>query len=73
MPSAGSHADTAYLVEVKYLSPKEATEAAKATALSEAKAQIRRYEQGNNVKHLAKLKRIAALFVGLKLETLEVF
>ena len=73
VPSAGSHADTAYLVEVKYLSPKEATEAVKATALSEAKAQIRRYEQGNNVKHLAKLKRIAVLFVGLKLETLEVF
>ena len=73
VPSPGSRADTSYLVEVKYLSPKRATESAKAEALAGAKEQIRRYEQGDNIKHLTKLKRIVALFVGLKLEKLDIF
>lgn len=72
VPSPGSRADTAYLVEVKYLSPKKATESAKAEALADAKEQIRRYEQGDNIKNLTKLKRIVALFVGLKLEKLDI-
>ena len=71
-PSATSCADTAYLIEVKYLSPKTATDEARAAALSQAWEQIRRYEQADNVKRLTKLTRIAALFVGLKLEALEI-
>ncbi len=71
-PSAGSCAETAYLIEVKYLTPKAATEEAKAQAMALAWEQIRRYEKADNVKPLSKLTRIAALFVGLKLEKLEI-
>ena len=70
-PSAGSRAETSYLIEVKYLAPKVATDEAKAQAMALAWEQIRRYEKADNVKHLSKLTRIAALFVGLKLEKLE--
>ncbi len=73
VPSDGSRAESAYLVEVKYLAPKNATDKAKAEAMAEARAQIDRYEQSDVVKHLAKWKRIVALFVGLKLETLEIY
>ena len=73
VPAAQSSAKVAYLVEVKYLSRKEATSLAKEKALLQARLQISRYEQGDNVKNLPQLKRIVALFVGLKLETLEVF
>ena len=72
-PSADSCAETSYLIEVKYLPAQEATPKAKAKVLSQARAQIARYEQGDNVKRLTCLKRIVALFVGLKLETLEIF
>ncbi len=71
-PSAEGHAETSYLIEVKYLAPKAATDEAKAEALSQAWEQIRRYEKADNVKRLPKVKRIVALFVGLKLETLEI-
>ena len=71
-PSAEGHAETSYLIEVKYLAPKAATDEAKAEALSQAWEQIRRYEKADNVKSLPKVKRIVTLFVGLKLETLEV-
>ena len=56
---------------MKYLPARKATPEAQAEALSKARAQISRYEQGDNVKHLPQLKRIVALLVGLKLETLE--
>ena len=56
---------------MKYLAPKAATDEAKAQAMALAWEQIRRYEKADNVKHLSKLTRIAALFVGLKLEKLE--
>ena len=71
-PSAESCAETAYLIEVKYLPPKAASTEAKAEALVKAREQISRYEKADNVKSLPKLKRIVALFVGLKLETLEI-
>ncbi len=71
-PSTEGHAETSYLIEVKYLAPKAATDGAKAEALSQAWEQIRRYEKADNVKCLPKVKRIVALFVGLKLETLEI-
>ena len=73
VPAAGSSAKTAYLTEVKYLPAKDATPEARARLISEARAQISRYEAGDNVKRLPRVKRIVALFVGLKLETLEVF
>ena len=72
-PAAESSAKTAYLTEVKYLPLKNDSHEARAKALSEARAQISRYEQGDNVKCLPQLKRIIALFVGLKLETLEIY
>ena len=71
-PSCESRAKTSYLIEVKYLPARKATPEAQAEALSKARAQISRYEQGDNVKHLPQLKRIVALLVGLKLETLEI-
>ncbi len=71
-PSAEGCAETSYLIEVKYLAPKAATDEAKAQALSQAWEQIRRYEKADNVKRLPKVKRIVALFVGLKLESLEI-
>ena len=72
-PAAESSAKTAYLTEVKYLPLKDDSPEARAKALSDARAQISRYEQGDNVKRLPQLKRIIALFVGLKLETLEIY
>ncbi len=71
-PSVEGRAETAYLIEVKYLAPKAATDEAKEGALSQAWEQIRRYEKADNVKGIPKLARIVALFVGLKLETLEI-
>ncbi len=71
-PSTEGRAETSYLIEVKYLAPKAATNEAKAKALAQAWEQIHRYEKADNVKCLPKLTRIAALFVGLKLETLDI-
>lgn len=72
-PSAESRAETAYLVEVKCLLPKAASTDAKAEALAKAREQIARCEKADNVKCWPKVKRIVALFVGLKLETLEIY
>ncbi len=72
-PAAGSPAQTAYLIEVKHLPLKDDSPEARKKALSAARAQISRYEQGDNVKRLPQIKRIIALFVGLKLETLEIY
>ncbi len=72
-PAAESRAQTAYLIEVKYLPMKDDSPEARERVLSDARAQISRYEQGANVKCLPQLKRIVALFVGLKLETLEIY
>ena len=71
-PSAESRAETSYLIEVKYLAPKAATDKAKAAAISQAWEQLHRYEKADNVRRLPKLTRIAALFVGLRLATLEI-
>ncbi len=40
--------------------------------MAQAWEQISRCEKADHVKNLPKLTRIAALFVGLKLETLEI-
>ena len=73
VPTVGSQAQSAYLVEVKYLSPKNATDQAKSDAIVEAKSQINRYEKADDLKRLPNLKRIVVLFVGLKLEVLEIY
>lgn len=73
VPTVGSRAQSAYLVEVKYLSPKNATDQAKSDAIVEAKSQISRYEKADDLKRLPNLKRIVVLFVGLKLEVLEIY
>ena len=73
IPSAESRAETAYLIEVKCLPPKAASTEVKAEALVKAREQISRYEKADNVKCWPKVKRIVALFVGLKLETLEIY
>ena len=72
-PSVEGRAETSYLIEVKYLPMKDDSPEAREKAISDARAQISRYEQGDNVKCLPQLKRIIALFVGLKLETLEIY
>ncbi len=72
-PMADSSAKTAYLIEVKHLPLKDDSPEAREKALSAARAQISRYEQGDNVKRLPQIKRIIALFVGLKLETLVIY
>ena len=72
-PAAGSSAKTAYLTEVKYLPLKNDSPEARKKALLDARTQMSRYEEGDNVKCLPQLKRIIALFVGLKLETLEIY
>ncbi len=71
-PSAESRAKTSCLIKVKHLTPEAATDEAKAQAMALAWEQISRCEQADPVKNLPKLTRIAALFVGLKLETLEI-
>ena len=71
-PSAEGRAEMSYLIEVKYLAPKASMDEAKAEILAQAWEQIRRYEKADNVKALPKLTRIVALFVGLRLETLEI-
>lgn len=61
-----------YVIELKHLK-KGASESAIASALKSAKEQAERYSAGEAVKAIPNLKRLAVVYVGLRLATFEVF
>ena len=61
-----------YVIEVKHLKS-DATDEAVQKALAEAKKQAERYAQGEAVKRISNLKRLALVYKGLRLSTFEIF
>ena len=61
-----------YIIELKHLK-KGASESAIASALESAKEQAERYSAGEAVKAISNLKRLAVVYVGLRLASYEVF
>ncbi len=62
-----------YLIEIKHLHKEEASKAAIETALTSAKEQAKRYSVGEAVKAIPNLKRLAIVYVGIRLGAFEVF
>ena len=63
---------SSYVIELKHLT-KDAKEDEVKTALNEAKDQAERYANGEEIKEIPNLKRLAVVYTGLKLNRLEVF
>ncbi len=61
-----------YLIEFKYISKDKASANEIEEAITEATKQLKRYAQGENIRAIANLKKLLCVFVGLKLEVLEV-
>ena len=61
-----------YVIEVKHLKS-DATDEAVQKALAEAKKQAERYAQGEAVKRISNLKRLALVYKGLRLSAFEIF
>ena len=61
-----------YIVELKHVA-KDATEAAAANELKEAREQAERYSAGETVKDTPNLKRVALVYKGLRLAKAEIF
>ena len=61
-----------YVIEVKHLKS-DATDEAVQKALAEAKKQAERYAQGEAVKRISNLKRLALVYKGVRLSTFEIF
>ncbi len=61
-----------YVIEVKHLKS-DATDGAVQKALAEAKKQAERYAQGEAVKRISNLKRLALVYKGLRLSAFEIF
>ena len=61
-----------YVIEVKHLKS-DATDEAVQKALAEAKTQAERYAQGEAVKRISNLKRLALVYKGLRLSAFEIF
>ena len=61
-----------YIVELKHVGT-DATEAAVANELKEAREQAERYSAGEAVKETPNLKRVALVYRGLRLAKAEVF
>ena len=61
-----------YVIEVKHLKS-DATDEAVQKALAEAKKQAERYAQGEAVKRISNLKRLALVYKGLRLTAFEIF
>ena len=61
-----------YVIEVKLLKS-DATDEAVQKALAEAKKQAERYAQGEAVKRISNLKRLALVYKGLRLSAFEIF
>lgn len=61
-----------YVIEVKHLKT-DATDEAVQKALAEAKTQAKRYAQGEALKSISNLKRLALVYKGLRLSAFEIF
>ena len=61
-----------YVIEVKHLKT-DATDEAVQKALAEAKTQAERYAQGEALKSISNLKRLALVYKGLRLSAFEIF
>ena len=59
-----------YLVELKYLTKKDGSESNVKTTLTKALLQARQYSECDNIRNIPRLKRIAAVFVGMQLKEL---
>ncbi len=62
-----------YVIELKHLKKTGAKDSEIQEALSEAKEQALRYSKGDEVKNAANLKRLAVVYVGIRLAAFEVF
>lgn len=61
-----------YVIEVKHLKT-DATDESVHKALAEAKEHVMRYAQGETVKRISNLKRLALVYKGLRLAAFEIF
>ncbi len=62
-----------YLIEIKHINKEDASQTAIDKALVNAKEQAERYSAGEAVKAIPNLKRLAIVYVGIRLATFEVF
>ncbi len=62
-----------YLIEIKHINKEDASQTAIDKALVNAKEQAGRYSAGEAVKAIPNLKRLAIVYVGIRLATFEVF
>ncbi len=70
IPKVGRDKNTAYLIEIKHLKS-GATEKAIENATKEAREQLKRYKAGENTQCIPNLKKLVCVFVGMKLEVIE--
>ncbi len=71
-PSSPEAAKNAFLVELKYFTKSDASDAAVSKALEEALEQTRRYALGENIRCIPHLKRVAAVFAGTRMKAFKV-
>ncbi len=71
-PSSPKAAKNAFLVELKYFTKSDASDAAVSKALEEALEQTRRYALGENIRCIPHLKRVAAVFAGTRMKAFKV-
>ena len=62
---------TSYLMELKYLKKSQDSEDAVAKSLAAAKSQLARYSGASNIAGIPNLKKLVAIYVGLKLKRVE--
>lgn len=60
-----------YLIEFKYVAKSDANKELLEKITSDAKEQLNRYAEGDNMRAIPNLKKILCVFVGLRLELLE--
>ena len=71
-PSHPAAAKNAFLIELKYFTKSDASNEAVAHALAEARAQTQRYAEGENIRGISHLKRVAAVFAGTRMKAFKV-
>ena len=64
--------DAAYLMELKFLRKKDASDARIEETLRKARTQAARYAESAAVSDIANLKRVSVVFVGTRLQALSV-
>ncbi len=72
LPTRPDAARNAFLIELKYFTKPAASDEAVAKALDEARAQTLRYAQGENIRDIPDLKRVAAVFAGTRMKAFKV-